>query len=96
MYSLVLNRRHAVIVDMANFKGPELSQLFDSTAEILLIVFVSTTDQITPIFIKICLEITELWSLKNLSSPCFRQVRHVFVKFAVSSIKHQRVSMTVP
>ena len=69
-YSLVLNRRHAVIVDMANFKGPKLSQLFDSTAEILLIVFVSTTDQITPIFIKICLEITELWSLTNLSSPC--------------------------
>ena len=54
VYSLVLNRRHAVIVDTANFKGPKLSQLFDSTTEILLIGFVSTAGQITLIFIKIC------------------------------------------
>ena len=53
-YSLVLNKRHAVIVDTANFKGPKLGQLFDSTTEILLIGFVSTTEQITLIFIKIC------------------------------------------
>ena len=80
-YSLVLNRRHAVIVDMAKFKGPKLGQLFDSTTEILLIGFASTTGQIDPIFIKICLEITELWSMangQNSSSPCFRQVRRVF------------------
>ena len=74
----MLNRRHAVIVDTANFKGPKLSQLFASTTEILLIDIVSTTKQITLIFIKICLEITELWSLKNSGSPCFRQVRRVF------------------
>ena len=53
-YSLVLNRRHAVIVDTANFERPYLSQLFDSNIEILLIGFVSTTGQITLIFIKIC------------------------------------------
>ena len=59
-YSLVLNRRHAVIVDTANFKGPKLGQLLDSTTEILLIGFANTTGQITLIFIKACLEITEL------------------------------------
>ena len=54
VYSLVLNRRYVVIVDTANFKRPNLSQLFDSNIEILLIGFVSTTGQITLIFIKIC------------------------------------------
>ena len=53
-YSLVLNRRHAVIVDTANFKGPKICQLFDSAIEILLIGSINTTEQINLIFINIC------------------------------------------
>ena len=52
-YSLVLNRRHAVFVDTANFKGPKLCQLFDSATEILLIGSINTTEQINLIFINI-------------------------------------------
>ena len=79
-YSLVFNIRHAVIVDTAKFKGPKLtlSQLFDSTTEILLIGFASTTEQITLISIKICWEIIELWSYKSSSLPSFCQVCCVF------------------
>ena len=40
----MLNKRHAVIVDTANLKGPKLIQLFDSTTEILLIGFDSTPE----------------------------------------------------
>ena len=80
----MLNKSHALIVDTANLKGPKLSQLFDSTTEILLKGSVSTIGQITLTFIKICWEIIELWCLKNSGPP-------YFCMYAVSSIKHQRV-----
>ncbi len=77
LYSLVLNKRHAVIVDTANFKGPKLGHLFDSTTEILLIGFASTTGQINPIFIKVCLENHRVmvfekfkFAMFSSSSPC--------------------------
>ena len=70
------------IVDTANFKGPNLSQLFDSTIEVLPIGFDSITGQITLIFIK---NLLKNHGLRKI------QVWHVFDKFAVSSIKHERV-----
>ena len=52
---------------MAIFKGPKIGQISDSTTEILLIGFVSTTEQITQIFIKICWEM----QTRRLSSPLY-------------------------
>ena len=48
------NKRHVVIVDTANFKGPKFNQIFDNTTEIPITGLVSATEQITLISIKIC------------------------------------------
>ena len=73
----MLNRRRAVMVDTTNFKGPKLSQLFDSTTEILLTDFSNTTEQITLFYIQISWEIIDFkviekfrFAMFSSSSPC--------------------------
>ena len=73
-YSLLLKRRHAVIVDTANCKGPKLTSILLHYYWKPIIDFASTSEQITLTFMKICWKIIELWSLKNSifssSLPC--------------------------
>ena len=92
-YSLMLNRRRAVMVDTTNLKGPKpkLNQLFDSTNQFLLMGFFSTTEQITLFLIEICWTIDRekfKFHMFLSSSPClllitkeYKELFHV-IKFA--------------
>ena len=53
-YSVVLNKRHTVIEDTPNFKGPNLGHFFDANLFEIVHLFFGKVKQTTIVVIKIC------------------------------------------